>query len=571
MPPGGKAPNTVSCVATSTFGTYFTFPLHLTASFLLGGKALVITTFGQSQNTFLRRYKQFSVYAKLDFIVVSAAMSPSQRDLVIWCTVQPQPGDPDSFSFFACHVINLETMRPNTPRIDVYDHSQGKCAPAYALTPTITSLGSEYMFVGMGCGFIAVYSIATALALTLDLTLALALYLALAHDLAPALALALALTLDLTLDLALDLALAHDLAPALALALALTLDLTLDLALDLALAHDLAPALALALALTLDLAPALALALARTLAFSLAHDLAPAIALVLALARALSLAPAPALALALALDLDLALALNFTLALAPALSLALVLALALALALTLTLTHIRTVAKNCGKVILAAVQSESMSVYMYEINDQLCALDAIQRRGVPVVPRKRTPAEELQPVEVASPSEGPSRPMPPPGEGDPRAGLPPKPTLKKAGGTSVLKRVGLPEPGEDPDGEPRKPKPRVSIREEDMRMGAVKAFPSRGPASMKPDVPSGKPVAEKSDKGFLARSSSATNVTGTKDPVPPSTQRRGRGSQGQLGDGGMDSSGSAGIASPRANRAVSKRSSKSSEPTDPEQ
>lgn len=48
-----------------------------------------------------------------------------------------------------------------TPRIDIYDHSNGQAPPAYAVSPTIGALGSEYLLVGMGCGMIGVYSLAT--------------------------------------------------------------------------------------------------------------------------------------------------------------------------------------------------------------------------------------------------------------------------------------------------------------------------------------------------------------------------------------------------------------------------
>ncbi|GFH29496.1 uncharacterized protein HaLaN_28166, partial [Haematococcus lacustris] len=43
-------------------------------------------------------------------------------------------------------------MACTTPRIDVYDHSQGSAAPAYALSPAVTALGSDYCFFGLGCG-----------------------------------------------------------------------------------------------------------------------------------------------------------------------------------------------------------------------------------------------------------------------------------------------------------------------------------------------------------------------------------------------------------------------------------
>ncbi len=39
--------------------------------------------------------------------------------------------------------------------------AQGHSAPAYALSPSVPSLGSEYMFAGLGCGVVGVYSLAT--------------------------------------------------------------------------------------------------------------------------------------------------------------------------------------------------------------------------------------------------------------------------------------------------------------------------------------------------------------------------------------------------------------------------
>jgi len=40
---------------------------------------------------------------------------------------------------------------------------QGKCPPAYAITPVIPAMGTEYMFVGLGCGVVGTYSLATGL------------------------------------------------------------------------------------------------------------------------------------------------------------------------------------------------------------------------------------------------------------------------------------------------------------------------------------------------------------------------------------------------------------------------
>ena len=56
--------------------------------------------------------------------VVAAALSPSQRDLVVWFRAPPHEGDADSFGFFTAHVLSLETGHAHTPRIDVHDHSE---------------------------------------------------------------------------------------------------------------------------------------------------------------------------------------------------------------------------------------------------------------------------------------------------------------------------------------------------------------------------------------------------------------------------------------------------------------
>ncbi|KXZ48331.1 hypothetical protein GPECTOR_28g737 [Gonium pectorale] len=102
------------------------------------------------------------VHSQLPYRVVSAALTPSRRDLVVWCGVAPQPGDLDSFGYFSVHVLNVESgFRPSTPRIDIYDHSSGSAPPAYAVSPVVPGLGSEYLLVGAGHGMLAVHSLAS--------------------------------------------------------------------------------------------------------------------------------------------------------------------------------------------------------------------------------------------------------------------------------------------------------------------------------------------------------------------------------------------------------------------------
>jgi hypothetical protein len=52
-------------------------------------------------------------------------------------------------------------MRPVVPRIDAPDPSFGTAPPAFALTPALPGLGTEYLVMGLGAGMLGVYSLAT--------------------------------------------------------------------------------------------------------------------------------------------------------------------------------------------------------------------------------------------------------------------------------------------------------------------------------------------------------------------------------------------------------------------------
>ena len=45
---------------------------------------------------------------------------------------------------------------------------QGTCPPAFTITPVTPAMGSEYMFVGLGCGVVGAYSMATGKLYTLS-------------------------------------------------------------------------------------------------------------------------------------------------------------------------------------------------------------------------------------------------------------------------------------------------------------------------------------------------------------------------------------------------------------------
>ncbi len=44
--------------------------------------------------------------------MVAAELTPSRRDLVVWCHVAPQAGDFDSFGYFSVHVSGSLTAPP---------------------------------------------------------------------------------------------------------------------------------------------------------------------------------------------------------------------------------------------------------------------------------------------------------------------------------------------------------------------------------------------------------------------------------------------------------------------------
>jgi hypothetical protein len=50
--------------------------------------------------------------------------------------------------------VSLEGLQASirVPRIDVYDISRGAGLPAFALSPAINTLGTEYLFMCLGAG-----------------------------------------------------------------------------------------------------------------------------------------------------------------------------------------------------------------------------------------------------------------------------------------------------------------------------------------------------------------------------------------------------------------------------------
>ncbi|KIZ03210.1 tRNA-dihydrouridine synthase A [Monoraphidium neglectum] len=124
-------------------------------------RALVVSTYSAATGELLARSKQRCGAARQPFKVVAAELAPSQRDLLLFCHVAGRDDDPDSFPTFSVMVLNLAAMRCLVPRIDAPDPSYGTAAPAYALTPALPSLGSEYLLLGLGAGMLGAFSLAT--------------------------------------------------------------------------------------------------------------------------------------------------------------------------------------------------------------------------------------------------------------------------------------------------------------------------------------------------------------------------------------------------------------------------
>ncbi|WIA28042.1 hypothetical protein OEZ86_010628 [Tetradesmus obliquus] len=126
-----------------------------------GSNVLLISSYDARSRELLMRAKQRCTFVRAGMKVVSAELTPSRRELLIFCLVAPHQEDPSASHTFAVLVISLASMRQLVPRIDVHDPSAGTAAPAYALTPTLHTTGSEYLLMNLGCGVVGAFSLAT--------------------------------------------------------------------------------------------------------------------------------------------------------------------------------------------------------------------------------------------------------------------------------------------------------------------------------------------------------------------------------------------------------------------------
>lgn len=103
--------------------------------------------------------------------VVGARLTPSKRELVVLCRLAPQDGGSSdtATTTLTATTISLSSMRAAVPRIDLPDVSWGAagaggCAPppAFELSRSLVTTGSEYLLADLGCGVVGVFSLATA-------------------------------------------------------------------------------------------------------------------------------------------------------------------------------------------------------------------------------------------------------------------------------------------------------------------------------------------------------------------------------------------------------------------------
>lgn len=94
--------------------------------------------------------------------MVSAKLTPSKRELLVLCRTLPQSDDTGGLSTLTATTISLATMKAAVPRIDLPDVSAGSgCPPAFELSHTLVSTGSEYLLADLGCGVVGAFSLAT--------------------------------------------------------------------------------------------------------------------------------------------------------------------------------------------------------------------------------------------------------------------------------------------------------------------------------------------------------------------------------------------------------------------------
>ena len=127
-------------------------------------------------------------YAHVRALVVDAVLTPGKEHMVIVMRVPAAPEDDNAWPYWRFQPLSLATWQPALPFLDVLDASQGVAAPVFCLRcafltpnllralsltarlhswsfacrPQVRAVGSDYLIVSLGDGFVGIYSLTTA-------------------------------------------------------------------------------------------------------------------------------------------------------------------------------------------------------------------------------------------------------------------------------------------------------------------------------------------------------------------------------------------------------------------------
>ena len=104
-----------------------------------------------------------AAWEKVPFEVCGASFTSQNHELVL-VTKSKAPEEEEEREVlqphFSVFLVCLKTGNLKAPRMDVAFHEDGR-PPAYALGKTVPVLGTEYLYFGLGCGHVGVFSFAT--------------------------------------------------------------------------------------------------------------------------------------------------------------------------------------------------------------------------------------------------------------------------------------------------------------------------------------------------------------------------------------------------------------------------
>ncbi|QDZ19176.1 hypothetical protein HOP50_02g16900 [Chloropicon primus] len=144
--------------------------IHIPEGPAKGSSDVYISDF--AQNRLRARVQIKASWVKASFEVCCASFTSQDQELVLMSrrkttagTIDEDEGEEgeedemvqDHFSIF---LVCLKTGKLKTPRVNVAIHEDMK-PPAYVLSKTVSVLGSDYLYIGLGCNHIGVFSFAT--------------------------------------------------------------------------------------------------------------------------------------------------------------------------------------------------------------------------------------------------------------------------------------------------------------------------------------------------------------------------------------------------------------------------